>query len=163
MSLRQTLPLVLLIPPLFVSLKSRQKPQFSGVKQSDDVVCFSFADCSDKGFSYWTTLQTTLRSDNPVDRADTSTTFQDSYDVEFSDARGLSDDIKQELSNRGISNPSFDVFQTFSYNSDTQYRSFAPPYVNAFDTQNGVIIVEEAFRDYDEQKTLHWSEIVYHT
>ncbi|KAL8710744.1 MAG: hypothetical protein Q9220_004762 [cf. Caloplaca sp. 1 TL-2023] len=157
---------LLLIPSLVAAtavLKSRQQPQISGVKQLDDAICTSFADCSSKGFSYWTALQTTLNSNNPVDGSDTSATFQDSYDVEFSDERTLNSALKQELSNRGIMNPELDIFSVYSYNSDTEYRSFAAPYVNAFDTEKGVIMVEEAWRDYDEQKTLHWSEIVYHT
>ena len=38
-----------------------------------------------------------------------------------------------------------------------------PPYLNIFDTKNGILIADANFREDDSQRKLNWSELMYQT
>ncbi|KAL8760205.1 MAG: hypothetical protein Q9199_000228 [Rusavskia elegans] len=58
-----------------------------------------------------------------------------------------------------------DYWAIYPKNPDTQEneRPDDPPYLNIFDTKNGILIADANFRAEDTQKALNWSELMYQT
>ncbi|KAI4284866.1 MAG: hypothetical protein L6R38_001131 [Xanthoria sp. 2 TBL-2021] len=130
----------------------------------DDDPCRDYADCSSKGFILWNTLHTTLFKDQITDRNDRSL-FQKHYISEFSHFDLPDKKFHLPLRNRGIEIVKMDYWAIYPKNPDTQEneRPDDPPYLNMFDTKNGILIADANFRAEDTQKALNWSELMYQT
>ncbi len=94
-------------------------------------------------------------------------TFDRDYGCEFLSLAG--DDspgprnIRPELERRGFEWEWTEAFATFSVNPETGKETEDTAYRNMFHTSKGLIVALENFRRLDEQKTLPFSEIIYHT
>ncbi|KAI4184645.1 MAG: hypothetical protein LQ346_006064 [Caloplaca aetnensis] len=135
----------------------------------DDNTCSDYKTCSSKGLRYWRELQAKLAEEHPidVDVVASQETFNRDYRSEFLSLAG--DDspgprnIRPELERHGFEWDWTEAFVTFSVNPETGKETEDTAYRNMFYTSKGLIVALENFRRLDEQKTLPFSEITYHT
>ncbi|KAL8724940.1 MAG: hypothetical protein Q9181_006609 [Wetmoreana brouardii] len=133
-------------------------------RQSDDVFCETYQKCGSKGLQYWNSLHTTLLQPFPSDRTDGLAKFQSSYVIKEAD-EDTSFSIKrvlQDLVNHGFDIQSLTGWDTWSKDPKTQQVSGrVPPYSNDFDTKSGLLVAHSNYRQFDLQRTLPWSEIIF--
>ncbi|KAL8780439.1 MAG: hypothetical protein Q9213_006472 [Squamulea squamosa] len=133
-------------------------------QENDDETCVDYSTCAPKGLGYWNKLQTTLFSANPVDRTDGHEIFRTYYGAKFDGVTKADPDFRQGLLDRGIQDyKHFDLYYSYSIDPATGGPSKEMAYMTAFDTLNGIMIVEGAWREMDQQKKLQWSEVMYQT
>ncbi|KAL8948292.1 MAG: hypothetical protein Q9222_005513 [Ikaeria aurantiellina] len=146
------------------SSDSDDDDQHMGDKQSDDAVCSSYAECGSKGLQYWNTLHTTLSMANPVDRTDGPEKFQEFYAVTASETPWGMSRIQQDVISHGFDPKLLTGWDTVSKHPDTgQLDSQNPAYQNDFDTRNGLLVASANFREWDSQRQLPWSELMFQT
>ncbi|KAL8783700.1 MAG: hypothetical protein Q9213_004439 [Squamulea squamosa] len=124
----------------------------------DEITCSDYSTCSSKGLGYWTELQTTLAQPNPIDRTDGKAIFDRDYGCEFITLDYNNPDLQRifpDLTAHGINPRWVEPHAVFSKNTEET------AYTNLFQTNKGVILALENYRDADEAKTLQWSELMY--
>ncbi|KAL8675008.1 MAG: hypothetical protein Q9168_000603 [Polycauliona sp. 1 TL-2023] len=129
-----------------------------------DVPCTDYADCSSRGLALLNKLHTTLFQDVIVDQ-NKKDLFQEHYTAEFSHLQSPEEKFDLPLRNRGIDIVKMDYWAICPKNPKTGVIETPdePPYLNMFDTKNGIIIADANDRADDTQKTLKWSELMYQT
>ena len=134
-----------------------------GDANPDDSTCQDYKTCSSKGIRDWQDLLNIVAQANPVDKASTQTVFDDGYGCEFMSMSGDPvPSIRGDLENHGFDWDWMETFGVFSKNPETGEETESTAYINLFYTSKGLIVADENYRDRDEQKTLHWSELMYH-
>ncbi|KAL8689287.1 MAG: hypothetical protein Q9218_005008 [Villophora microphyllina] len=135
-----------------------------GDRQSDDDVCNSYEDCGSSGLKYWNILHTTLQQSSPRDRSDGAAIFLETYGVTVSDLGFDMANIASELTSHGFDPKLLTNWATTSIDPKTRLDNAQyQPYINDFDTKNGLIIAQSNYREFDRSKTLPWSELIYYT
>ena len=133
----------------------------NGTNPLDAEVCTDSTTCGARGRRIWEQLIATISQPNPVDRTDGEAKFDKYYGSELA---GLWDRIPQlygDLKTHGFKDTNFYSWVTFSKDPATGAETEETAYKNIIDTYEGVIVAVENFRDYDEQKQLPWSELMY--
>ncbi|KAL8711952.1 MAG: hypothetical protein Q9220_003648 [cf. Caloplaca sp. 1 TL-2023] len=106
---------------------------------------------------------------NPVDRTDGPQKFQQFYAVKESDIssdilRKQMSRIKQDVINHGFDPNLLTGWDTVSKNPQTgKLDDQSPAYENDFDTRNGLLVASSNFREWDTQRQLPWSELMFQT
>ncbi|CAO1599124.1 hypothetical protein XANCAGTX0491_002867 [Xanthoria calcicola] len=126
--------------------------------------CTDYADCSSKGYKLWNTLQTLLFQDQIIDKNE-RVLFDMHYLSTFSHSQLPEKKFHLPLRNRGIEIVKGAYWATYPKDPITQVieRPDDPPYLNIFDTKNGILIADANFREDDSQRKLNWSELMYQT
>ncbi|KAL8708109.1 MAG: hypothetical protein Q9220_006963 [cf. Caloplaca sp. 1 TL-2023] len=151
-----------LITIIHLGLAGNSPPQRDA--QSDDDVCSTYAQCGTDGLKYWNMLQTTIAQAAPIDRADGLPIFTKFYAAQPTKQPDDMQTIQQDLINHGFDSNLLSGWETVSKDPRTG-ASDPPPaaYDNDFDTKNGLLVANGNYRNWDSQKQLPWSEIIYQT
>lgn len=137
-----------------------------GDKQSDDGYCSFYADCSTDGLKYWNILHTTLSQPNPVENFPNGRAiFDQYYGAAPSEQPNPMKRIRQDLVNHGFDISLLTGWSTMSKNQQTGVLETdpMPAYDNDFDTRNGLLVASANFREWDSQRQLPWSELMFQT
>ncbi|KAL8948198.1 MAG: hypothetical protein Q9222_005589 [Ikaeria aurantiellina] len=135
-----------------------------GDAQSDDDFCPSYARCGSNGLKYWNMLQTTIGQVAPVDRTDGLPIFTSHYGVQPAKQATDMKTIQQDLIVHGFDPILLSGWETISKDPQTGAWDLPhAPYDNDFDTKNGLLVANGNYRNWDSQKKLPWSEIIYQT
>lgn len=137
--------------------------EVTGDTNPDVPSCQDYRTCINRGHQDWLELVSRATEAHPVDVPSTQKTFDESYGCVFIS----SDDdpiwnVREDLERHGFDYRWIKAFGVFSKNPATGEETEKTAYLNMFDTQKGLIVADENFRQYDEQKKLHWSELMYH-
>ncbi|KAL8954435.1 MAG: hypothetical protein Q9193_007248, partial [Seirophora villosa] len=103
---------------------------------------------------------TSLQLDKPVDRSDGKTLFDQYYRPEYDLTQEADLELQSGFADRGMKYDHVDLWDTLPRGGPP---SRFPAYANEFDTANGVIIAQANFKQFDSQKKLEWSELMYQT
>ncbi|KAL8829237.1 MAG: hypothetical protein Q9170_006258 [Blastenia crenularia] len=128
----------------------------------DDDVCQDYKTCSSKGHTAWQQLLDKVGEAQPIDIADTTPIFEKDYGCQFMSSDDPIPTVQQDLENHGFGYEWLEAFGVYSINPATGAETEETAYTNMFYTSKGLIVADENFREKDEQKTLHWSELMYH-
>lgn len=137
-----------------------------GDKQSDDGYCSFYAHCSTDGLKYWNILHTTLSQPNPVENFPNGRAiFDQYYGAAPSEQPNPMKRIRQDLVNHGFDISLLTGWSTMSKNQQTGVLETdpMPAYDNDFDTRNGLLVASANFREWDSQRRLPWSELMFQT
>ncbi|KAI4247625.1 MAG: hypothetical protein L6R42_009576 [Xanthoria sp. 1 TBL-2021] len=116
---------------------------------------------SERGNGYWNKLTYTLQSANPIQRDD-RLHFEQFYTATFSHSQPADRDLWDILQKSGIDPDNLDTWATSDKSPKEDWQ--AVPYLNSFNTRDGLLIAEQNFRDEDiAPQRLVWSELMYHT
>ncbi|KAL9001411.1 MAG: hypothetical protein Q9188_005467 [Gyalolechia gomerana] len=137
--------------------------EVGGDANPDDNTCRDYSTCRDKGHRDWIELMNKVTEARPVDIPSTQKTFDESYGCVFmsSDSDPIHS-VREDLEDHGFEYRWIEAFGVFSKNPATGEETEKTAYTNMFYTAKGLIVADENFRKFDEQKTLHWSELMYH-
>ncbi|KAL8964527.1 MAG: hypothetical protein Q9183_004392, partial [Haloplaca sp. 2 TL-2023] len=145
-----------------VSITSGSGSDTDGNVQEYDEVCKDYQECLTKGHGLWTLLLSNLSSITPYVRPDTSNLFYNHYAYEHQHF-DLNADLVDDFIRNRLNADHLDLWILTSENPKTGAISRDVAYMNVFDTNQGIIIADNNWRDVDEQKTLPWSELMYET
>ncbi|KAL8697005.1 MAG: hypothetical protein Q9201_007363 [Fulgogasparrea decipioides] len=148
-------------PTQTIHVNAAQVSATEGNRQVDDSVCKDYKTCGERGHRYWQWLQGNVSLVQPVDRTDGAEIFDTFYGIEFASLEDAVSQLEQDLANHGFEDEYIEAWAIFSKDPDTGEETVETAYRNMFYTYKGLIIAEENFREYDEQKKLPWSELMY--
>ncbi|KAL9604340.1 MAG: hypothetical protein Q9219_000528 [cf. Caloplaca sp. 3 TL-2023] len=134
----------------------------SGDSDPDDSSCSDFNTCGSKGYRDWQALKQKVAQANPKDKESTEKIFDTDYRCEFISMGEAVQSVRDDLANHGFEWDWVEGFGVWSTNPRTGKDSKETAYINLFYTSKGLIVADENYRAKDEQKTLHWSELMYH-
>lgn len=135
----------------------------TGNFQEEDDVCTDYKTCGTRGLTYWNILFDTLRNRQSQDRTDGFGKFQQYYTAQYVDTKKADLDISPDLIVHGIDPDYLDVWTTVDKGPKTSVQDLFNPYINSFNTRDGIVIADNNFRYDDQAKKLEWSELMYHT
>ncbi|KAL8851453.1 MAG: hypothetical protein Q9221_003632 [Calogaya cf. arnoldii] len=154
---------------LFLPLLTQAVPVIKPRVVEEDAVdseasCIDHADCGSKGYQLLTTLHETLFRDVIIDRNDKAK-FEERYLSKFWRFKPVGEKFHLPLRNRGIEVGNIDHWRIWGKDPKTGVveRPDKTPYINFFDTKNGILIADQNFRGQDTQQALPWSELMYQT
>ncbi|KAL8929037.1 MAG: hypothetical protein Q9208_001480 [Pyrenodesmia sp. 3 TL-2023] len=170
MLIQRSLPFLLSILSLVQTTPTRTIPVPSPSETDlapDENTCSDYKTCGSKGRGYWLELQAKLAEENPIDVTTGEAIFHQDYGCEFMSLAGDGSqgpqNIRPDLERHGFEWEWTEAFGTFSVNPMTGKDTPETAYSNMFHTSKGLILALENFRFMDEQKTLHFSEVVYYS
>ncbi|KAL8961189.1 MAG: hypothetical protein Q9183_005346 [Haloplaca sp. 2 TL-2023] len=133
----------------------------NGTNPLDAEVCTDSTTCGARGRRIWEHLLATISQPNPVDRTDGQAKFDMYYESEFGGLWDMIGQLYGDLKTHGFRDTNFYGWSTFSTDPTTGAESEETAYKNLLNLYDGVIIAVENYRDFDEQKQLPWSELMY--
>ncbi|KAI4136518.1 MAG: hypothetical protein L6R39_007749 [Caloplaca ligustica] len=137
--------------------------QHPGNVQTDPDTCPDYKTCSVNGYKLWTMLQTTISQPHPVDRTDGTELFKTWYETDTVPLGKHGASIRPDLQSHGVDYTKMALYASTSKDPETGEVAIESAYGNIIDPVQGVIIAIENTADFDENRKLHWSEIVYQT
>ncbi|KAL8715298.1 MAG: hypothetical protein Q9225_006432 [Loekoesia sp. 1 TL-2023] len=132
-----------------------------GDASPDDSTCNDYKTCSSKGHRDWQELMKKVSEAQPVDKTGSKAVFDDDYGCSFMSSDDPVPSVRDDLEGHGFEWDWIEAFGVYSKNPQTGEDSEETAYTNMFYTSKGLIVADENYRQKDEQKTLHWSELMY--
>ena len=171
MLLKRSILLLAIVSSLVQALaavKPRAPPIILENLQQEDEVCTIYKACVEKGYRYWNELHTTLSNYTSVDRSHGLELFERYYRPEAPETLelGYEPNLEQAFINRNLDTRSMDAWEVNSFDPVEEIRHGRTAYLNAFNTDSGVIVALGNWRDNDKNRKenqLQWSEIMYQT
>ncbi|KAL9626258.1 MAG: hypothetical protein Q9204_007449 [Flavoplaca sp. TL-2023a] len=160
------LPILTVLLTLVCSISTVSIPRSAGKRNDDDLYCLSYAGCGPDGLKYWNTLHTTLSQANPVENfPNGKPIFDQYYGVAPSESPNPIKRIRQDLIDHGFDLSLLTGWSTMSKNQQTGGLETdpVPAYDNDFDTRNGLLVASANYREWDSQRQLPWSELMFQT
>ncbi|KAL8938982.1 MAG: hypothetical protein Q9216_003608 [Gyalolechia sp. 2 TL-2023] len=134
-----------------------------GDTNPDSPSCRDYRTCKERGQLDWLELVAKVTQAQPVDIPSSQKTFDESYGCEFmSSYHDPIYSVREDLERHEFEYRWTEAFGVFSKDPATGEETETTAYTNMFYTAKGLIVADENFKRYDEQKTLHWSELMYH-
>ncbi|KAL8639823.1 MAG: hypothetical protein Q9228_003182 [Teloschistes exilis] len=156
MLFRSVFGLVWLLPALIQTV-----PVHPSESDIQNAMCDDFESCDVKGLKYWNGLYSTIKTNPVADRTDGQAIFKQHYHAE-SEPYQPDVDIARDLQTHNIDPKNMDKWTIDSVDQTTHTLNRDDAYANAINTNDGVIIALENWKDDDTaQERLPWSELMY--
>ncbi|KAL8995912.1 MAG: hypothetical protein Q9169_004448 [Polycauliona sp. 2 TL-2023] len=152
---------LLLCLPLLVNTVPVETPPGNEYDDTPGSESCTYKTCGERGNKYWNLLMETLQDPDATDRTDGCLIFQESYNARCVERKSAELDLWDKMKTQNIDPTYLDTWITSDNEKRLEWEDV--PYVNSFNTRDGIIVAEINFKEDDRAGLLQWSELMYHT